>query len=360
MKISIVAFSDLKKCPYINPYVAFCRDNGIEHEVIYFNRSRTQQSADYPTYEIKWLPGKKKPLNFLHFRREAIKHLKASRPDFVIVLTTMPAVLLGGYLKRNFKKKYLIDIRDYTYENIAPYYMLEKSAIASAAMCVISSPGFAKFLPKADYTLCHNASAAYREKNEAVFTPKKDGKITIGYVGSIAYKENCRKLINLVLADERFAFHLYGEETGAPTLTKHVTALASDRIKAFGGYQPCDKVGIMQSVDILFNVYGNDRPLVLYALSNKLYDSYYMKLPVLTSANTSMSEELGDYAFDINFDDPEILNKLYDWYYAIDGESFARQAEDYLSRVFADQDKFYEKLKQTVLGTVTAAEKTTE
>ena len=55
MKVSIIAFSDLKKCPYINPYVSFCREAGIDLEVIYFNRSGEEQIADYPLVEIKWM-----------------------------------------------------------------------------------------------------------------------------------------------------------------------------------------------------------------------------------------------------------------------------------------------------------------
>lgn len=350
MRVAIIAFNDLKKCPYINPYASFCKENGIDFDVIYFNRSGTVESADYPTVPIEWKSGRKKWLNFLSFRSLVIKHLKAVTYDFVIVLTTMPAVLLGGFLKKRFKGRYLVDIRDYTYEKILPYFWLEKRALSGSAMNVISSPGFKNFLPAGEYTLCHNASASYRIPAEYSFTPNPSGRIRIGYVGTIAYKSNCKRLIDLVLKDERFDFYFYGDESGSKEVTEYVTSLSSDRIKAFGAYTPAEKVGIMENIDILFNVYGNSSQLVITALSNKLYDSFYMKLPLLTSPKTAMSEEASVYSFDVDFDDKDILEKLYSWYYSIDGESFGKYGDDYLDKVFKDQDDFYKKLKATILG----------
>ena len=81
-----------------------------------------------------------------------------------------------------------------------------------------------------------------------------------------------------------------------------------------------------------------------YALSNKLYDSFYMRLPLLTSPNTAMSEEGGDFAFDIDLPTAESLDALYEWYQGIDWAAFGRYADDYLEKVFCEQDAFYEKL----------------
>ncbi len=350
MKVSIIAFSDIKKCPYINPYASFCKDNSLDFEVVYFNRSGEEQSADYPLVEVKWNKSAKKWKNFLSFRKTVIKHLKSTKPDFIIVLTTMPAVLLGGYLRKHYKGRYLVDVRDYTYERFLPYYWIEKRAIKNSAMTVISSPGFKNFLPEGDYVLCHNANPLYREKSENVFKPREDKGLTIAYVGTISYKSNCRKLIDLVLKDERFNLYFYGDENGEKQITDYTASLGCDRIKAFGAYAPSEKIDIMRSVDILFNIYGNGTALVKYALSNKLYDSFYMQLPLLTSPKTSMSEEAGAYSFDLDLDKADSLDALYDWYYSIDGEAFKEYANAYLARVFADQDEFYNRLKKTILG----------
>ena len=126
MKVSIIAFSNLYRSPYVNIYADFCKANGLDYEIIFPNRGGVQESADCRLIEVPWDRSKKKIFNILAFRKAAIKHLKKSKSDFVIVLTTMPAVLMSGFLRRHYKGRYLIDIRDYTYESVRPYYFLEK------------------------------------------------------------------------------------------------------------------------------------------------------------------------------------------------------------------------------------------
>ena len=347
MKVSIIAFNNLNKSPYVNIYSDFCQKNGIDYEIIFPNRSGISETRDCALVEIGWDASKHKMINFLKFRGAVIKHLKKAKPDFVIVLTTMPAVLLSGFLSRNYRGKYLVDVRDYTYENVSPYFMLEKKVIKNSAMNVISSPGFSKFLPEAEYTLCQNISEAYKDDSNNRFKVSEK-EISIGYVGTIAYKNQCLKLIKLVEKDPRFRFDFYGDEGSDRRIAEYLEANPCDRIKTYGPYKPSEKVGIMENVDILFNAYGFGNKLVDYALSNKLYDSFYMRIPLLTSPNTAMSEEAGEFSFDIDFDKVDSLDGLYDWYRNIDADSFDVYSKKYLSGVFEAQDEFYKKLKEVL------------
>lgn len=344
MKVSIIAFNNLNKSPYVHVYADYCKSNGLEHEILYPNRDNLQETADCPLLPIPWNATKHKLVNFLAFRKAAIRHLNQAKPDFVIVLTTMPAVLLSRYLRRHFKGKYLVDIRDYTYEHVSFYFRLEKLAIEHAAMNVISSPGFTKFLPKAEYHLCQNIHAGYANGSGGSFQCHPEEGITIGYVGSIAYKSQCMRLIHLVEKDDRFRFHLYGNENGTQQITEYVSQHPCDRIKTFGAYKPDEKVAILKQVDILFNAYGNGNKLLDYALSNKLYDAFYMKIPLLTSPHTAMSEEAGAFSYDIDLEKANSLDGLYDWYCNIDGNAFAAYSSQYLNQVFRSQNAFYKQL----------------
>lgn len=348
MKVSIIAFNNLNKSPYVNIYADFCKKMGMEYEVIYPNRSGSAESVEHPLVPIFWDPAKKKMVNFLRFRREAIRHLNKASSDFVIVLTTMPAVLLSTYLSKKFRGRYLVDIRDYTYEHVKPYYLLEKLAIRHAAMNVISSPGFRKFLPEGQYRLCQNVSAAYAQGQGGAFDPKGKDTLTIGYVGTIAYKTTCMQLFHLVEQDPRFRFFLHGDEAGDDCLAKYLAAHPCDRIQMFGAYRPEEKVGIMSGVDILFNAYGNGSKLLDYALSNKLYDSFYMRIPLLTSPDTAMSEEAGPCSYDIDLERETSLDGLYDWYHRVDSAAFDAYATDYLKQVFQGQAAFYAELERVL------------
>ncbi len=350
MKVLIIAFSNLSKCPYVHPYTAFCKRNHIDYEILFLNRSGEKEPYEGTLHEIEWNDRAHKIFNFIKFRADTIGWLKKNKYDFIIVLTTIPAVLLSGYLSRHYKGRYLVDIRDYTYENVRFFYALEKKAIDNAAMNVISSPGFKKFLPKAEYVMCHNVAEQYRDKECRRFVPLADPCITVGYVGSISYKAQCMKFIHLVEQAPRFRFHLYGNETGDNAITDYIAAHPNDRIHAFGPYKPAEKENIMSRVDILFNAYGNGRALLNYALSNKLYDAFHMGLPLLTSPGTSMSEESGEYSYDLDMDDPASMDGLYKWYHQIDPDAFAEYSAAYLRKVFCEQDTFAQRLYETISG----------
>ncbi len=348
MKAAIIAFNNLRISPYVKTYSSYLDKKGIEYDVIYPNRLGIEEDFEGGAYVIPWNPKRHKIFNFLSFARRAKRILKRNRYDFVFVLTTIPAVLLSGFLKKHYNGRYLVDIRDYTHENKGFFYKREKVALNCSAINIISAPGFKSFLPKADYIFCPNISDAYREGRHT-FTPGGE-PIKIAYVGTVAYAENCKRLIDLVLKDERFRFDFYGNELGSMPVTSYINELGSSRIVAHGGYVGIDKPGIILGTDILFNVYGNDRMLVKYALSNKLYDGMYFKKPILVSSNTEMQTEAGEYSFAVDFEDENILSKLYDWYYSIDGESFNKDADEYISKAYSELDRFYARLDECVTG----------
>ena len=158
-----------------------------------------------------------------------------------------------------------------------------------------------------------------------------DGKIRIGYVGSISYIEHCKHMIDLVAKDERFVFHFYGRESEQKEISSYIDTLKNDRIKYFGKYEPKEKANIINSIDLLFNVYGNETPLVKYAISNKFYDSFYFKKPLLTSPDTFMSIQSGEYSFDIDYNTTN-LDALYEWYCSLEGEKMVA----FMNSVFKD------------------------
>ena len=348
MKAAIVAFNNLKYSPYVRTYSDYLEKNQISYDVIYPNRDGIKETLGETTYAIPWDKTKKKAINFLKFRSAAIHLLKKTKYDFVFVLTTMPAVLLSGFLAHRYRDRYLVDVRDYTYEDVKFYAFLEKRALKHSAMNVISSPGFRKFLPQADFCLCHNVSPLYREGKRRIFSKKRENPIVIGYVGSIAYKEQCMRFLHLVEKDERFCFHLYGSEGENNQISAYLEKNPCDRVKTFGAYKPEEKIDILKKVDILFNAYGSGHKLLDYALSNKLYDSFYMGLPLLTSPNTAMSEEAAEFSFDIDLANEKDLDALYDWYHSIDAERFATYSKKYLEEVFASQDEFYQSLHRVL------------
>jgi len=347
MRAAIVAFNNLRVSPYVRIYSDYLDGVGVEYDLIYLDRDGTAEQLGTCSYPITYNKGQHKLSNFLRFAREAKKILKRGAYDFVFVMPTMPSVLLSGFLKRKYSGRYLVDVRDPTYEKNPIYFALEKKVMKHAAMRVISSLGYKKILPEADYVFCPNVSASERVPRYSFTGAVEKGKIRIAYVGYISYTEACRKMIEHVLRDDRFYLDFYGIEAHEGVVSGYVRDAACDRITYHGAYTPSEKGDIIMGVDVLFNAYNvKCNP----AFPNKLYDSMYFKKPNLCDYDSALFLECDKYAYPVNYGDEGLLDGIYEWYSELDGESYDAFANAYLERAYADLDYFYERLRKTVFG----------
>lgn len=343
MLVGIIAANNLRFSPYAFFYTKLLDDLGINYELVVPNRNPDiEDKFDGKVNILEWKQGRHNLINYLQYSRE-VKKLARKKYDYLIVLTTINAVFSCSWLKRYYAGNYLVDIRDYTYENNLFYYFLEKRAIENAELNVISSAKFQTFLPKNDYLVCHNINTP---KTLSSFSLKKTiGRIVIGYIGAVSYEQQCKKLIDLVNLDDRFEFHIYGTGVAEKSLHLYTEALNNERIKMFGSYEPIEKEEIVKKVDILFNAYGNGRPLLDYALSNKLYEAMYYHKPLLTSPNTYMTELGGKMVFAIDFNKVGNLDALWDWYEKIDKDEIDEYAVNLYNKVLDESHCAEEHIK---------------
>lgn len=328
MRVGIIAANSIRYSPYIFFYTDILSKNNIECELIYPDRNGLKESFDGVSHALPWNRRLPTLLSYALYSNAVIKVVKRCKYDALIVLTSVNAAYLSLWLKRNYAKRYIVDIRDYSHENILPYYYLESIAVRNSLMNVISSAKFTEFLPAADYSVCHNINQDDAERADYSFCKAND-VIKIGYVGALSYIDQCNRLMKLVAADERFSLDYYGSSVSEPVLKEYAQQLCCDRIHFHGAYSGSEKASIIQKVDILFNAYGNGIPLLDYALSNKLYDSLIHRKMILTCPDTYMNEMGGPLAFPIELSTAKTLDDLYDWYMRIDGheiEAFAINA----------------------------------
>lgn len=344
MKVAIVAFNNLRISPYVRTYADWLTMRGIEFDVIYLDRAGEKEELGDKTYPIPFNKKSHKLFNFLRFARATKKIIKKNKYDFLFVMPTFPAVLLSGFLKRKYKGRYLVDIRDRTHEGNRFYFKREKRAVQYSAMNVISSKGYKSFLPFGEYVFCPNISASQRVP-QYDFQRREDGKITIAYVGCISRVSLYKRLIEKVLPDERFTLELYGSEVEEGSISEYVESLSSERIKFHGAYKPEEKGDIIKRVDMLINIYGiKNNP----AMANKLYDSMFFKKPMLSEEDSLMYSECGGYSCPFDIDDEDALDKLYSWYMSLDKEGFDSFADGYLEKAYSELDEFYSLLEEKV------------
>jgi hypothetical protein len=127
-----------------------------------------------------------------------------------------------------------------------------------------------------------------------------------------------------------------------------VTECACERVRYYGPYEPKEKPEIIGSVDILFNVYGNDSPLLLYALSNKLYDAMYYHKLVLNSIGTYMEEMCGICGYSIDLERNSALDDLYNWYKGIDEYQINEYQDRMSARFFRENSITHDAIAQFI------------
>lgn len=339
MKVGIIAASNVRYSPYIFFYTNILDDNKIDYEVIYPNRENVQDHFRFKAHEVSWNPRFGTLVAYYLYCFKVRQLIRSNKYDFLIVLTSNNAVFLAPYLKRNYSNKYIVDIRDFSHEDIKLYYCFEKCAIEHAKLKIISSRRFEKFLPKGEYAICHNYFSLKPIQGKKEW--EKREPITIGYIGKGGYLENCKKLCSLIEKDHRFSFEIYGMDEIPNELEKY-KGIAN--IHFHGKYTPDKKQEILDNLDILFNIYGHGTPLLDYAISNKLYDAFVCVKPILTSPDTYMNEMAGPFGFAIDFSDRDILNKLYDWYTTIDYQVLEEYALKMLTSIKNENNETKEKI----------------
>ena len=349
MRAGIIAANNIRYSPYIFFYTKILESINVEYDLIFPDRNGIQESDEYVAYELPWNNRIPRVINYLWYSHRVKKILDKNKYDIIIALTGVNAAFLGMWLKKHYRRRYFIDIRDYSHENFFPFYLMEKEAVTNSMMNIISSRKFTEFLPKSNYSVCHN----FNEENRIITHFRRANEpIRIGYVGGLSYVEQCTKLMRLVAADPRFTFEFYGTSEMERILKENAENLHCSRIVFHGGYIPSEKAGIIQGVDILFNAYGNGCPLLDYALSNKLYDALAYKKPILTCAGTYMTEMAGPLAFPIELNDENALNDLYKWYQELDEQYIDQYASELMDTIVEENHRTMELIKKHIMNQV--------
>lgn len=321
MKIAIIAANNIRYSPYINYYARLFDELNLDYELIYPDRSSVEDLFNKKTHRIRW--NRKLPvgLEYWNYARKVKSIIKRVEFDFLVVLTTNNAVYMAHWLKRHYYGKYIVDIRDYTHENISLFFKLETIAVSHSAMNVISSRKFKDFLPRAEYHICHNTNGKTPVLNPFI---KRNQRIRIGYIGQGSYLTQCVKICEKLCSDDRFEFVFYGLKSIPEELKPYEKY---ENIAFNGVFTPDEKPGIISGVDLLFNVYGNGCPLLDCALSNKLYDALMYGKPILTSPHTYMSEMAGPFSFEVDLGKETFLDDMYKWYNNLDENELREYAQ---------------------------------
>lgn len=342
--IALVFCGDLRYCPYINRYIERLEKADVDYKVFFWNRSRfdLNLSDHYIYYDqgSDLSSGKvQKLLDFIRFKRWLIEQLKKNHCEKIIALSTLTGVFLGHFL---YKKDYIFDIRDYSYEHIAPFYWIEKKVIENSTFTAISSSGFKAFLPQHDYIIAHNFN-----RNdivpEAEFR-KSEGKINFVWNGVVRYFEFQKAYLDAMKNDPRFNIVFHGDGPELDLYKEYCQKNGFENATFTGSYNNAEKTSLLRNAHILNNCYGYTQGAgnkLKYAVSNRFYDGLIFHIPQLVEPEGYKPEWANKAGIGVSFaPDNVFADKLFHYYKSIDAEKFDKACARELQRVIEEDDRY--------------------
>lgn len=360
-RICLVSFTNIYVLPYAKLYIDKIINSGNSCSLLYWDRDLDGEKVDfYPECErfiykkcVTGEDGKgkfKKGIGYFQAMTFFKKTIYKEKFDGLIFLETQSAVLCSNLILRNYVGKYIVDIRDFTIENIHFLKKIEDIVIAKSYTTVISSPAYKKFLPKADYVVSHNFTPFTEKELQIVRDRKKnnDGVIRISFIGTVRFIDMDKKILNIFKNDERFIINYYGR--GSEKLKDYCYINDINNVNFINGFNPKDTSILYRDTDVINNLYGNNSPFLDYALSNKLYHAAQFYMPILVCKNTYMEQVSKQYniGFTFDFDDINVKDRLYNWFYSLDRENLIDCSNRFIDKVKLENSLFDEKIQQYI------------
>ena len=351
--ITLVFCGEIKYCPYLKRYIERLDMFNISYEVLYWNRSGQDISSlksNYYRYEEKSpenLGYKEKLHDFVRFRKWVLHHIKHSKPDGMVLLSTLTGIVLVGSLR---KKKYIFDIRDYSFENNAIFRFIERLIVKNSFFTCISSAGFKNFLPHYHYVISHNFDR--REMIDGIKFEKKSLPIDFVWNGTIRYLGFQKQYIRALANDDRFRIVFHGDGIELESFKRFCEDENIKNVLFTGSYNNADKKDLLRNAALLNNCYGGESGDTLrYAVSNRFYDGLIYRIPQIVEPGgykASITEQYGVGRAMLG--GSSFADVLFDYYFSIDEDEFDSNCNELLKHIIKEDDEYISQIDMFIKG----------
>lgn len=360
MKVLIIGFTKISYMPYMYFYLQQLKKYNCDVHLLYWNRDDKPDSKkpegvtlhEYNRYQEDSVPIRKKMGSFFGYRQFAKQIFKENEFDLIIVLHTTPGVLLYDKIRKYYKNRYVLDYRDFTYENLRIYKKIVHNLIYNSSLSFVSSDGYRAYLPNINKLhTSHNIvldNLKYRESNK--IKEKTTKPIIIRFWGFIRHKEVNLKVINKLSNDSRFELHYHGrEQRDGQYLKKYCKDNEIVNIYFHGEYSPENKHEFVKKTDLIHNIYNNDTKTT-NAMGNKFYDGIIHYVPQLCNEGSYMGRNVEEHniGLALNVDSINFADDIYNYYKNLNRSTFEKNCDDTLNKVLVEYHEGINRLDEII------------
>lgn len=358
MKVGIVCFWDRRATPYLWKYESALTAAEIEYDVVFWERDgESHPDSSHDEKSIRIVCGKKrlgKIISFFRWRLDMAALIRQQKYDYLIVLTTYPAVLLTDILLTRYRGRYIFDIRDYTHEKQSAYRKLVMRLIDASCFAAISSRGFLTWLDASDkIILNHNMTVSGHQQHRELVL-RSSIPIHLSFVGNVRLDNQTRTLLLALANNPRFEMSFWGRILPGCDIVEFCAKHEIRNVRFEGEFSANDKERIYEKVDLVNAVYANNsegrlEPGDSTPLPNRLYDAIVFRRPIVASKGTYLARLVDQYhlGFSLGFDsdvEREIEKYIADFCW----DEFCRGCAELLALVLAEEGDFQKKLHVTL------------
>lgn len=355
-KVAILSAVNIKHMSLISLYMDILKKSDVQVDLIYMDKYGEDEpfDCDHKYRYVKVIDRNwgslKKAFAYLSFVPYAKRILNKNQYDFIIVWNDLAIFMFADYLRRKYKGKYCVNIRDNMFYDSVVFRRRYEKCFLSSAFNTISSKGYLDFLPrKPEYLQIHSLNlSALREMTVHDRMREEGEPIRIGFIGYVRFFERNKKLLDAFKNDDRFELHYYGK--GAEVLEQYAKENGIENTRFHGGFPVSETAHYLEQIDVINNLYGNETLNLRKAISIKFYHALYARIPILVCPDTyvgSLAKELG-IGFEV--DDADITaclpESIFRWYKGLDFRIMDSVAGRYLAHATAQNRLLEQELEK--------------
>lgn len=333
MKALIIIGASIRICPYAHLYINELLLAGYEvTAVVWIRDGKPDVEIDNRVKIVHYekmmddaTPKYKKLVGFLGFRNLIVKELN-KKYDFVVALDTQFAVLVSDKLLRNYKQKFVYDMRDLSYESIGIYRKRVEAVIEAASAVFISSDGYRQFLPESNKIFTtHNLKIEDLEyegiRNRL---PRENTPLRLSFWGMVRDVQLNKAIIDILGRDNRFEINYYGALNElSQGLIEYCKESGYGNVHFYGQYNPHERYEFAKKTELIHNMYSNANEKGNPAMGNKYYDGVVFQIPQVCISKGYMAERVADRRIGIAVTvDKNLGDIIYEYYRTISWEEF--------------------------------------
>jgi hypothetical protein len=362
MKVLVLGFTKISYMPYMHFYLEELRKNNCEIHLIYWKRDKNPDSESpkgivthmYDRCQEDSVPLRNKIGSFLGYRKYVLQILKKHRFDMIVVLHSTPGVLLYDVLTKKYTKKYILDYRDFTYENHAIYKKVIHKLVNNSSATFVSSDAYRKYLPLTDnlYTSHNIVINALNNREIRKSKSREVYPIRIQFWGFIRHKKINMTIIRKLANDSRFELHYHGREQNTGLfLRKYCEENQIKNIFFHGEYKPNNRYDFINNTDLVHNMYENDIKTT-NAMGNKYYDGVNFYIPQLCNEGSFMGEQVerNKIGIALNLDSPDFADEIFEYYKSLDWSKFETSCDKTLNNIIMQYNDGVYKIEEIIKG----------